>query len=642
MLTIVTPLLASALLSVALWTAGGLVLPRAVVGAPWVLRELVRCALGSGVAIAWLFILASLGQYRPLTILAGLGLLALCGLARTPLGRSARSRVSASGGVTAASWTRAGVAVLATLLVVRAASFVFDALDDSVIWDADVYHLTLPRLYLAAGGFYRVSYNVYSNWPQNLELLFGVGLLDSIQVANLLHVCFGLAAAASAALLADGRQHSPFSFTGLLAATLFLINPVVGRQIATASVDCAGAFYFGIAGAWLLSLQHGAQASRLPRNDSLTLSGLLCGLAAGIKLNGILAAVALGLSTALFFRGRPAARLRAVLLVICCASLLLAPWLLKSLLLTGNPVYPLFYDIFGGPEWNTVLGHKLSAWLQSMGMGRTVMDFALLPWRVLTEAGDGYQRFYGHLAPLWSGLVPLAILAVFNRRWADDWRSRFCLLVTLVYFILWAIPSQQLRFLIPVLPFLAAAVARVITNLLQQLATSYRLTATIGCVIVSTIVATSNAAEVLYEIKQAPHLVATREPGAQADSIDPIYPYLNRTLPPRARVLMINHNRGFRLARDFIADSFFEASQIEATFAWQPNENAVADTLAALGITHILLASHDYGLRFAPAFGAFLNDPHCVTLLHESADRQFKVFAVERLRSTAPAARQSP
>ena len=364
MLTIVTPLFASALLIVALWTAGGLVLPRAAVGAQWVLRELVRCALGSGLVIAWLFILASLGQYRPIYILSGLGLLAVCGLARTPVGLPARSSTSACGWARGASWSHAGAAVLATLLVVRAASFVFDALDDSIAWDADVYHLTLPRLYLAAGGFYRVVYNVYSNWPQNLELLFGVGLLDSIQVANLLHMCFGLAAAASAALLAVGRQYSPFSFTGLLAATLFLINPVVGRQIATASVDCAGAFFFSIAGAWLLSRQHTDQASRFPGNDSLVLTGVLCGLAAGVKLNGILAAVALGLSTALFFCGRPSERLRAALVIVGCASLLLAPWLLKSFLLTGNPVYPFFHDIFGGPEWNSALAHKLSSWMQ--------------------------------------------------------------------------------------------------------------------------------------------------------------------------------------------------------------------------------------------------------------------------------------
>ena len=51
------------------------------------------------------------------------------------------------------------------------------ALWPRVSWDANVYHLTVPRLYVEHGGFRRIPFNVYSNWPLNTELLFVVASL---------------------------------------------------------------------------------------------------------------------------------------------------------------------------------------------------------------------------------------------------------------------------------------------------------------------------------------------------------------------------------------------------------------------------------------------------------------------------------
>jgi hypothetical protein len=50
------------------------------------------------------------------------------------------------------------------------------ALDPWPGWDGMTAHLTLPRLYLEAGGFRRLPFSVYSHWPSNVQLIYGLGL----------------------------------------------------------------------------------------------------------------------------------------------------------------------------------------------------------------------------------------------------------------------------------------------------------------------------------------------------------------------------------------------------------------------------------------------------------------------------------
>lgn len=59
--------------------------------------------------------------------------------------------------------------------------------------DADVYHLTLPRLFIDSGGFRRIPFSVFSNWPMNTELLFGLAMLFHDHItATLVHYFFAI------------------------------------------------------------------------------------------------------------------------------------------------------------------------------------------------------------------------------------------------------------------------------------------------------------------------------------------------------------------------------------------------------------------------------------------------------------------
>jgi len=79
-------------------------------------------------------------------------------------------------------------------------------------------------------------------------------------------------------------------------------------------------------------------------------------------------------------------------------------------------------------------------------------------------------------------------------------------------------------------------------------------------------------------------------------------------LPENARILFLNTNRGFFCHREFVADSFFEASQInELWFKGRPLPEIVS-LLEQERITHVLLFVVDAGIKYPLAVGRLFED----------------------------------
>ena len=184
--------------------------------------------------------------------------------------------------------------LLAVALVALFAGLLLEALNPYPAWDAQVYHLTLPRLWIEAGGFVRVPFNVYSNWPANFQLLYAVAMLvgDHL-VATLLH--WGAAALLATVLwrAAERGAGAPAGgiagLAGGLAAVLFFANDLVLFEARAAYVDVAAALALLVA--FLLAeeaLERGGEPLRL------LAAGVALGYLAGLKPNGLLGAVALG------------------------------------------------------------------------------------------------------------------------------------------------------------------------------------------------------------------------------------------------------------------------------------------------------------------------------------------------------------
>lgn len=521
--------------------------------------------------------------------------------------------------------------LFAGLLAVVLLFTFFLTLSPQITWDADVYHLTLPRLFVEQGGFRNVEMSVYSHWPLGTELLFAAAMLvDDYILAKTVHFGFALATV-YALILAfahggvgtgqvgkgaypcwDGR------LAGLLAATLFLANSVVAWEMSKAYVDLAHSFFFLTT---FLFLHLATETDEKPRSF-LLLAGLCGGLMASIKVTGILGVAMIAVA---FLPQLARAGLKTGPFLTRFAlpvALLWIPWLLKATWYTGNPLYPLFHPLLGGPDWSSSLAERFGHWQSSIGMGRGPLDYLLLPFRIFLVGERGYARFDGELSPFWLVLIPLAM--VLGRR---QTMVRQALAVTGLYFFFWALSSQQIRFLIPVLPLLALASADAMLRLVG------RLPAWAGRQVPIFVIAGVLVLSVHLPFMTGGFHTLVTLLRFQDDPVASVVPehhgFIGDHLPEGSRILFLNTNLGFFCSKEYLADSFFEASQIADWLADANSVEAIRQRLEQRHITHILVDKRPRVDHFPAALGRLLSDVKQVEPLFLSSDGR---FVVSRLR----------
>ncbi len=244
-------------------------------------RWLRRFGLGASAWILALFGLAAFQALEPLAIWA-LVAISLGGGAASLLANRARPALEqpvVASRYSANRLQRLGNGVLWIAIAASGVVLLLQALRPDISWDANVYHLTLPRLYLEHGGFFRVPWNVYSNWPLGLEMLFGAAMaLRDYGLAKLVHFGFGALTAVAVFRLAGRRS-------ALWAVAALLFNPVVLYEIRIAYVDLGYAFFLLLGAASLSTALDAEPGSRL-RHRELLLAGIAGGTLCAIKLNG--------------------------------------------------------------------------------------------------------------------------------------------------------------------------------------------------------------------------------------------------------------------------------------------------------------------------------------------------------------------
>ena len=594
MTTLLLPAFAALLIGLAIYGAGSLVC-RA--GSP-----LERWTWGFAGWVMTLFALASLDLFRPVVLQTLAVILGLFGA--FVLFRELRTLKKAP----VAPWM-ATLGVFGVFSVPLALVFAVTA-NPTISWDAAVYHLTLPDLYLREGGFRTIPFLVYSVWPQAVELLFGVALaVQDYVAAKALHFGFGLLTAATlfAHAVPQAAQNPTAAFgtasfgtasfgtgrifAGVVGAGLFLLNDVVLFELRAAYVDLAMAF-FALAGFLLLD----RWLDRDEEDDDsrlLVSAGLACGLLAATKINGIVTALGLLLLVLprLVRRARAGrGSMRAVLALALPIAVVWMPWVIRTWIEAGNPIYPLYWDIFGGPDWSVRLGEQFIGWQQSIGMGRDPLDYLLLPWRVFTAGGTGYETFDGRLTPIWLVFLPLAIWRARTSR-----RARRALVAAGLIFLGWSLGSQQMRFLIPALPLLALAAADGVWGVLSLPGVERRLRspsvsrALLGAALLAWLVAFGVMQTRLASAGWS-HLKLYADPRFERPEQPPRSPVFDEIsqLPAESTVLLLNTNHLFHCRPTrCLANSFFEAPQVDAWLATSATDEEVVRRLEERGVTHV-------------------------------------------------------
>jgi hypothetical protein len=446
--------------------------------------------------------------------------------------------------------------------------------------DALIYHLAVPKLYLLHHGFYFIPGNVFAGYPHLGEMHYLLALFlqndilaKAMNYAVLCGILLGMGLFARFLL----KEHVFPAFSMLI----FLSIPSVFAASHMAYNDLFVAFFT------LAAFYSFLRWSEQRMTAWLILCGIFSGSAAACKYTALLL-TPLGCLGILWFAARRKSETRQALrlLALYVASALIAgsPFYLKNWIMTGNPLYPFFYGIFGGRGWDGDQARLYDLFIQNLGMGRSILDYLLLPWNVSLRAKMDSPQFDGVLGPIF--LLTLPFLAGL-RRWEKP------VLVVLVYallsFLFWASSAQQIRYLIPLFPILALVTGAIMTRYRNR----KRIFALLFCMI-----ATSLAVNGYYIIHGFMKIAPLRA-AVGIESRDeflsrtlpqyPMYRFVNQNLPPNARVfLLYMKNYTFLLNRDCYVDSMFEAHTLQGILQKASSPDGVRNGLKAMGFTHIL------------------------------------------------------
>jgi hypothetical protein len=294
--------------------------------------------------------------------------------------------------------------------------------------DGSTYHLGLVARYLRERGFPRITSSMYANLSQGVEMLFAYAFaFGRHSSAAMVHFLFTLTL--PFLMIGYGRRIAR-PWVGVFGAALVNASPLVGKDGTSAYIDLAvAAIVFSIF--YLLEIW---DAERQP--GLLWVVGLLCGFAFAAKYTaGVAIPYAIGYVA---WRSRS---WRPVVPVAAMSIVLAAPWLIKNLVVLGNPVSPFFNRVFPNPYIHV----KFEDEYRQLMRDYEVNDKREIPLEV-TVRGRKLTGFIGAVFLL----SPIALLALRRRE------GRHLLLAAAVFGSAYA-TNIGARFLLFALPFVSLA-----------------------------------------------------------------------------------------------------------------------------------------------------------------------------------------
>jgi hypothetical protein len=327
-------------------------------------------------------------------------------------------------------------------------------------FDALHYHFAMPRVFLWEGGFVERPDIIQGYFPLGLEMAYVPAYwFGGEATMTLLHWLFApllvpvLWATAKAAF---GRG------AGALAAAVFALAPLVLAESFSASSDLAMTFWLVAAASMVLLYL------KAPSGGAALLAGLCAGLALTFKIVSALYILPLAgaflAAVLLSRRSMTAPALRDLSAFVAAGLAIGLPWLLIRLVQTGNPVFPLFNNVFKSAKWPPI-HERFDLWLYGIGhapgdLASVLWEVSLHPWR------------FGQEMPTWAiGLTAMLIVAA-PALLAPVARNRgqvLLLALAVAGLVLWFLLSQYHRYGLPAFALLVILGAGGVNAILHRL-----------------------------------------------------------------------------------------------------------------------------------------------------------------------------
>ncbi len=336
-------------------------------------------------------------------------------------------------------WAFAGALALALLFALVCAATPSDMLD----WDSLAYHLALAKLWLAEGRITYVSFIHHSNFPGAIDLLYVWGLAWGGQAGA---KAFSVAVLGLGLITLFGLARQRYGErAGWWAALAFAAMPVVLWESGTAYIDVGHGLFAGL-GLWFA-------ARWLEEREDLgwlVLAGIGLGLGVGSKYTGLqtLAVAGLVVGGACVLGRAWVQGARAVALMTTLALVIGGGWYVKNVAWTGNPVFPFYFERFGGKNWSQSQADVYRDEQQSFGVGRDLKQFGRGVAGLAIEPRPFINLGQYPLGTLGAGFLATALLWAFAGRRRGRTLEGAVLAGVLLSMGIWFVLSQQSRYIV--------------------------------------------------------------------------------------------------------------------------------------------------------------------------------------------------
>lgn len=308
-------------------------------------------------------------------------------------------------------------------------------------WDGAVAHLALPAAYVREGRIQFLEGNAYSAYPQLIHSLYAVAFsLGGELAVTLLNWSFSILSAGAVYCL--GRRIADRR-CGLIAAAIFATTPLYLEQMGTGSLDV---IFSGAVAAALSCFVAWRQERKV---SWLVLAAFLAGSCWGIRHTAYIVSVLLIVAVVGSSRER---RLYHSALFVSVMLVAATPWLVRSVVLVGNPLYPFF-----GSE---VLA---DADIASLGTHESIdridlVNFLMFPWDIVMKPFnfDGWAKSPGPFVLLLG--IPGLVVGGARARWL----GLFCLSGLVCFFFFQQFARYLFPFFVPMMVVAALAAGRLV------------------------------------------------------------------------------------------------------------------------------------------------------------------------------------
>lgn len=314
--------------------------------------------------------------------------------------------------------------------------------------DAMIHHLYQARIWLEAGRIVRPDWSGIFSYPYMVESFytvaggtFGFRVSRAVSLLGFLAACSVL----TGYFIRGGRRK-----TAVLSLIVLVSIPELVRNASWSYSD-----------SFLIFFSLLAYVELIRKNGNPVLAVIWAGGASCCKYNGFIVLVSVCILLPFFFRNMTR---KVVLYSLCAAFFTTAWWAIPNILQWGNPVYPLFQNIFNPNITVSTRATEYYAMNTFSTSLNGVMDYLLLPLRIsLHGEWNNPALFDGASGPLLLAGTILAIPIIRYRR-----RKFLLPFLYLIFALIANGASVRVRYLLPGLVMLSIPVSETFESLLTN------------------------------------------------------------------------------------------------------------------------------------------------------------------------------